>query len=68
MRLSLLHRLEQAHEDSIWTAAWAAGSNVLVTGSVDESVKLWQEGGDGLQQLHILVSRPRGVSSVGANV
>ena len=57
MRLSLLHRLENAHEDSVWAAAWAPTSNTLVTGSVDESVKLWQESADGLEQKHHVVSR-----------
>ena len=59
MRLSLLHRLENAHEDSVWAAAWAPTSNTLVTGSVDESVKLWQESADGLEQKHHVVSRYR---------
>jgi hypothetical protein len=56
MRLSLLQRLEDAHDDSVWAAAWAPNSNTLVTGSVDESVKLWQESGDTLEQQHHLVS------------
>lgn len=59
MRLSLLQRKE-AHEDSVWAAAWAPGSNTLVTGSVDESIKLWSEVGDTLEQKHILVSDERG--------
>lgn len=58
MRLSLLHRLENAHDDSVWAAAWAPGSNVLVTGSVDESVKLWAESADGLEQRHHVVGGP----------
>ena len=59
MRLSLLQRKENAHEDSVWAAAWAPGSNTLVTGSVDESVKLWSEVGDTLEQKHHLVSGER---------
>lgn len=57
MRLSLLQKVEGAHDDSVWAAAWAPGdaSGVLVTGSVDESVKLWQEAGDALEQKHHLV-------------
>lgn len=55
MRLSLLQKLENAHEDSVWTAAWAPDGDTLVTGSVDESVKLWNEAGDTLEQKHQLV-------------
>lgn len=57
MRLSLLHKLEDAHEDSIWAAAWAPGSNLLATGSVDETVKVWEENGDVLEKKHSLVRR-----------
>ena len=35
-------RVEAAHEDSVWTVCWTAKSNVLLTGSVDETVKMWQ--------------------------
>ena len=65
MRLSLLQKQDQAHEDSVWAAAWAPGSNTLVTGSVDESVKLWQEAGDTLEQRHHLVSAMRGAPARG---
>ncbi|KAL4857036.1 WD repeat-containing protein VIP3 [Chlorella vulgaris] len=64
MRLSLLQRLEDAHDDSVWAAAWAPNSNTLVTGSVDESVKLWQESGDTLEQQHHLVGLSLGVLGV----
>lgn len=30
-----------AHEDSIWSVAWARQTDLLVTGSVDETVKIW---------------------------
>lgn len=43
MRLQLLEKREGAHEDSIWAATWAEGSNKLLTGSADETVKVWQE-------------------------
>ena len=56
MRLSLLQKLENAHDDSVWTAAWAP-DGTLVTGSVDESAKVWRQGGGGgLEQAHVLVS------------
>jgi len=50
MRLSLLQKLENSHDDSLWTVTWAPNSNILITGSVDESVKLWQEGTDTLSR------------------
>ena len=31
MRLSLLSKIEDAHEDAVWTAAWA-GPELLLTG------------------------------------
>jgi WD repeat-containing protein 61 len=31
----------KAHEDSVWCLGWAGPTNRLVTGSVDESVKVW---------------------------
>lgn len=64
MRLSLLQKLENAHEDSVWTAAWAPDGDTLVTGSVDESVKLWNEAGDTLEQKHQLVGLSLGVVGV----
>lgn len=31
---------EKAHLDSIWSVAWTKGTNRIITGSVDESVKV----------------------------
>ncbi|KAG9322985.1 hypothetical protein KVV02_007415 [Mortierella alpina] len=31
---------DNAHEDGIWCAAWSA-KNALVTGSLDNTVKVW---------------------------
>lgn len=66
MRLSLLQKQESAHDDSVWAAAWAPTGNTLVTGSVDESVKLWQEVGDTLEQQHHLVSAIGAAGRAGA--
>lgn len=57
MRLSLQQKLEAAHDDSVWAAHWSPTENLLATGSVDESVKLWQDSGEGLEQKHHLVRR-----------
>jgi len=55
MRLHLLRKLEDAHDDSIWALAWAPGSgNLLATASVDESVKFWEEGAEGLELKHTI--------------
>lgn len=56
MRLALQQRIEASHDDSVWTAHWSPTENILATGSVDESVKLWQDGAEGLEQRHQLVS------------
>lgn len=64
MRLSLLHKLEGAHEDSVWSCAWSPDSSTLATGSVDESVKLWQETADALEQKHHLMGLTLGVVAV----
>ncbi|PSC74984.1 WD repeat-containing 61 [Micractinium conductrix] len=65
MRASLLSRTEAAHDDSVWGCAWSpAGVSTLVTGSVDESVKLWSEAGDSLEQKHHLVGLSLGVVGV----
>ena len=51
MKLSSLKQLEKAHDDGVWAAAWApateASPQLLLTGSVDETVKIWR--GDELE-------------------
>ncbi|GLD46676.1 WD repeat-containing protein 61 [Lates japonicus] len=43
---SILFKQEHAHDDAIWTAAWgkseADGSETIVTGSLDDMVKVWK--------------------------
>lgn len=48
----------------MWAAAWAPSSNILATGSVDESVKLWHESSDGLEQKHHVLGYSLGVISL----
>uniref|UniRef100_A0A7C8Z8E9 [Myosin heavy-chain] kinase n=1 Tax=Opuntia streptacantha TaxID=393608 RepID=A0A7C8Z8E9_OPUST len=50
MKLAGLKSLESAHDDSIWTATWVPATEsrphpLLLTGSLDESVRLWSTGG-----------------------
>ena len=42
MRLQLLHKLDNAHEDSIWSVAFVPGAfpALLATGAVDETVQV----------------------------
>ncbi|KAK9829667.1 hypothetical protein WJX72_007240 [[Myrmecia] bisecta] len=63
MRLSLVNKLEDAHKDAIWSVTWAT-SNVLITGSVDESVKAWTEQGNTVVSAHEYTGHTLGVISV----
>jgi len=42
----VIYKQEQAHEDSIWSCAWRKnqnnGTDNIVTGSVDDTAKLWR--------------------------
>ncbi|KAL9239876.1 hypothetical protein vseg_014155 [Gypsophila vaccaria] len=49
MKLAGLKSVEASHEDSIWATAWVPPSEtrahaVLLTGGLDEAVKLWRTG------------------------
>lgn len=41
-----IFKQEHAHDDGIWSCAWrkndATGNDVIVTGSVDDTVKVWK--------------------------
>eukprot|EP00798_Chlamydomonas_sp_ICE-L_P003031 gene3031-13056_t len=62
MRLTTLHKTV-AHEEGVWSASWIPGSNKILSGSVDESVKIWEDGQDGLQFLHTNQGHTLGVIS-----
>ena len=59
MRLQLVQKVENAHEDSIWTVSWVPGKKQFVTGSVDENVNIWEESGSAeevtISEVHTLV-------------
>ena len=46
MKLAGLKSVENAHEESVWAATWIPATDnrpsLLVTGSLDETVKLWK--------------------------
>lgn len=54
-----------AHEDGIWSLSWSKRCNKIVSGSVDDSVKVWS-GVDG-ELLYNLVGHQLGVFSVDTN-
>lgn len=89
IKFSLLHKQEQAHEESIWSVAWGrikdfrsrvlsidneyqfgeekvkdTYTDYVVTGSLDDYVKVWNCVDDKLQLLHQLSGHSLGVVSV----
>lgn len=46
MKLAGLKSIENAHEDSVWAVTWVPSTEsrppLLLTGSLDESVKIWR--------------------------
>lgn len=67
MRLTTLRQQADAHSDGIWSAAWVPNSTALLTGSVDESVKLWDDGPEALSMVRSQPGHTLGVISVVAN-
>ena len=74
MRLTRDIRVADAHEDAAWCCTWVPGSGDLITGSVDESVKVWRPpppgtgGGSGaLEPLHTYVGHTLGALCVAAD-
>ena len=45
MRLTLSSKVSGAHDDATWAVAWNHISGAVLTGSVDETVKSWQQDG-----------------------
>ena len=65
MSYKLKGRAEKAHNDGIWSVCWTK-SNLIVTGSVDESVKVWNPD-DLTQPKYHLKGHDLAVVSVAAN-
>ncbi|KAF8059673.1 VIP3 [Scenedesmus sp. PABB004] len=53
-----------AHEEGVWAVAWLPGAHSLLTGSVDESVKLWSAADDKLACGHTYTGQALGVISL----
>jgi len=62
MRLTLKERVEDCHEDAIWTASWTP-ADTLISGSVDETVKIWAPG-DSVESQHTFTGKPTSISNV----
>ncbi|CAI9782638.1 unnamed protein product [Fraxinus pennsylvanica] len=69
MKLAPLNTVGNAHDDSVWTAAWVPATDesppLLLTGSLDETVRLWNP--DGPQKLQTNTGHCLGVVSVAAH-
>eukprot|EP00882_Tetradesmus_deserticola_P027459 GHRQ01030403.1.p1 GENE.GHRQ01030403.1~~GHRQ01030403.1.p1 ORF type:complete len:221 (-),score=16.35 GHRQ01030403.1:100-762(-) len=55
---------EGAHEEGLWAVAWLPGHSQLITGSVDETVKLWSAADDDLKCSHTYTGQALGVVSL----
>lgn len=66
MRLSVLGKADddETHQDSVWTCAWSPKSDLLVTGSVDESVNVYHELDGKVKRHHNYSGHTLGVISV----
>lgn len=53
-----------AHDEGVWAVAWLPNSNQLLTGSVDESVKLWSLSESSLEPTHAYTGHALGVISI----
>jgi WD40 repeat protein len=55
---------ENGHEEGLWAVAWLPGHTQLLTGSVDETAKLWSAEDDALKCTHTYTGQALGVVSL----
>ena len=64
-------RQELAHDDGIWCCAWSKfereNAEIVVTGSVDDKIKIWHCGRESLELRHTCEGHQLGVVSVDMN-
>eukprot|EP00105_Crassostrea_gigas_P025853 XP_011446568.1 PREDICTED: WD repeat-containing protein 61 [Crassostrea gigas] len=69
---SIIFKQENAHEDSIWSCAWQQSdrdrSENIITGGIDDLVKVWKWTGEKLELRHVLEGHQLGVVSVDMNL
>ncbi|OAO98978.1 VIP3 [Arabidopsis thaliana] len=69
MKLAGLKSIENAHEDSVWAATWVPATEdrpaLLLTGSLDETVKLWRP--DELDLVRTNTGHSLGVAALAAH-
>lgn len=65
VRASSLHKV-QAHDEGVWCLAWVPGSQRLLTGSVDETVKSWEVDGDKSTMQHNYLGHTLGAIALAA--
>ncbi|KAJ1558922.1 WD repeat-containing protein 61 [Nowakowskiella sp. JEL0078] len=63
--LVTLYLIFNAHEDGIWAVVWTKRTNKIITGSIDDKLKVWN--GDSLSLLQTLEGHQLGVVSVDVN-
>ena len=70
MKLTWLSSVENAHDDSVWACTWVPATDdrqgLLLTGSLDETVRLWRHN-DGLARVNTMTGHCLGVVSVAAH-
>ena len=70
-RVQLTNKQEDAHDDGIWCSTWVPDSSSLVTGSIDESVRVWtvvEENQESIEAAHTYTGHTLGVVSVAVDV